>query len=429
MEKKKILILGAGISGLSLAYYLRKHPFFEITLLEKEGRAGGWIGQDRCEEFFFEQGPRTFRYAKAQDILAMVKELELEEEIIFSHDKSKRKYVWIEDRLRKAPIWNFSFLKGVLKEWAVPKGVHEDESIWNFACRRFNSKIAAQVFDPMTVGVYAGDVKKLSVRACFPFLKEWEDRYGSVTKGILKSKRKKKPTLFSFQQGLQSLVVKLASIIPILYGQEVQKIDFFENKAKVRTQKGEFEADFIFSALPCPVVAELIDPELRKIKMTGSTVVNLGYRKDVLGKKGFGYIVSSQENEDVLGVIFNSNIFPQHNKSETETRLTVMLKNTNMTRKEARSKALKGIKKQLGITTHPQAITVSFAKKAFPQMEVGHIQWIKQKEKELERKYPHLRLVGNYLYGVGVSDCVTRAKSVADNFLKTQESWSKSSGV
>lgn len=39
--KKRLAIIGAGISGLGCAYYLRNNPNLEITLFEKEARLGG----------------------------------------------------------------------------------------------------------------------------------------------------------------------------------------------------------------------------------------------------------------------------------------------------------------------------------------------------------------------------------------------------
>ena len=60
---KNIVVLGAGISGLSLAWKL-KQKFPEdckITILEKSHRPGGWIRSIEQDGFLFEQGPRSCR--------------------------------------------------------------------------------------------------------------------------------------------------------------------------------------------------------------------------------------------------------------------------------------------------------------------------------------------------------------------------------
>ncbi len=65
MRKKHIIILGAGISGLSAAWYLNRsdHPV-DVTVIEKTNRAGGWLHTEHSQEFHFEKGPRTFKVDK-----------------------------------------------------------------------------------------------------------------------------------------------------------------------------------------------------------------------------------------------------------------------------------------------------------------------------------------------------------------------------
>lgn len=151
-------------------------------------------------------------------------------------------------------------------------------------------------------------------------------------------------------------------------------------------------------------------------------MVNLGYPENVLTRKGFGYIVSSKENDEMLGVVFNSNAFPQHSRHEKETRLTAKLKRTDLSENEAVSIAISSIKKHLGIETPPQIATVIKARNAFPQMQVGYKDWMESVEKQIEKNHPRLKIVGNYLRGVGVNDCIATAKSVAESFLSTQPS-------
>ena len=415
--KKRVIILGAGISGLSCAYFLSKNSDYEITVLEKNSRAGGWLDTDSSKGFLFEHGPRTFLFFKCKELLALVTELGLEKDLIFSDPEGKGRYLWIDGKLRKVPLWTSALVKSLLKEWRVP-AVQEDESIWDFACRRFNKGVAMHFFDPMVTGIYAGNMRTLSVQACFPSIKRWEQEQGSVTKGLWKMQKPKGPSLFTLEKGVQSLVAQLEkqSRAEFHYGEEVTSVEF-KGSLKVTTSQGVFEGDYLFSALPAHVAGKLLDQELLEISHTGATVVNFGYHKKVLEKKGFGYIVSSQEQEGVLGVIFDSNAFPKKNKEET--RLTVMLREADLDEQEALEISLRALAKHLNITVYPDAYQVVHAPQAFPQMEVGHITKMHSLEKRLAGKYPNLRLLGNYLYGVGVEDCIARAKSVSESFLRT----------
>jgi oxygen-dependent protoporphyrinogen oxidase len=419
MKKKRIIILGAGISGLSLAYFLSKRGDCEITVIEKKQRAGGWMTSNSLGGFLFEEGPRTFLFSRCVQLRALASELGLGEELILSAPEGKGRYLWIEGKLHKVPLLSGALVKSLLKEWRVPP-VREDETVWDFACRRFNPKVAMHFFDPMVTGIYAGDIKKLSVGACFPSLKKWEERWGSITKGLWQIQTNKGRALFAFARGVQSLVdqLEIKSGADFRYGEEVSRVEFTGNTVCVRGER-EYEGDYLFSALPCHVAGKLLDPELLQILQRGATVVNLGYYKPVLDKKGYGYIVSSQEQEEVLGVIFDSNAFPRDEKG---TRLTVMLKNERLEERQALEISLEALKRHLGLTASPAVYQVIQAEQAFPQMEVGHLNKIQALEKRLQEKYPNLRLVGNYLYGVGVEDCVARAKSVSESFLRTVES-------
>ncbi len=64
----------------------------------------------------------------------------------------------------------------------------EEESIANFVRRKFGHEILEYLVAPFVSGVYAGDPEKLSLRAAFPTLEEWEREYGSILRGAMKSR-------------------------------------------------------------------------------------------------------------------------------------------------------------------------------------------------------------------------------------------------
>lgn len=418
MTKKHIVILGAGISGLTAAYSLAKNPEYEITVIDKKKKAGGWVDTDLSSGFLFENGPRTFRTAYCPQILQLAEELGLQEEIIYSDPKAKGKYLWMDGKLRNMPSLTLGFVKGLIKEWRVqPK--YEDETIWEFACRRFNEEVADLIFDPMAIGIHAGDMRRLSAKACLKGFKEWEEKFGSLTKGYFKSPKKTGPFLFTFKKGVQTLIEALLKNIcgKLCLDEEVKNLEFFEDRVRIQTSKQTVEADFVVSAVPVHVLGKWLAPELLSIRSTGTTVVNFGYKQEVLRKRGFGYIVSSKEKDEVLGVVFNSNIFPQHNVGEKETRLTVKLRRTDLLEQEAIAISEAALKKHLNIDVAPDFASVIVVENAFPQFEVGHLDKMAAFEQRMEKEYPRLRVAGNFLYGVGVNDCIARAKSVAESFF------------
>jgi oxygen-dependent protoporphyrinogen oxidase len=415
MQKRRIFILGAGISGLALAYYLsHRSDILEIHVLEKNRQAGGWIDSDDSSGFFFEKGPRVFRTSTSGAFLKLAVEIGMDQEMVFS--QAHGKYLWREGKMRSSPEFSWHLIRGLFKEWRVKPLIGQDESVWDFACRRFNPYVAKTIFDPMVRGVYGGSMKEISIKNGFPRLKALEEQYGSVIRGFLKTPKTKGSRLFSFQRGMRSFVRRLEEQIvsQFHYEQEVTAIQRCGQQWAIKTTKETYIADALFSALPSHILGKLFVPQLLGLSTRSATLVQLGYNRSVLKNKGFGYLVASDENEDVLGVVFDSNTFPQFNHSPQESRLTVMLGRDDVGEEEARNLALKALKKHLHITDAPAVSLVVRAPHVFPQFKVGHDKLIQ----EIETKTAGLWLLGNYLAGPGVNDCIARAQSVAESFLR-----------
>lgn len=95
---------------------------------------------------------------------------------------------------KKPPVLKSVLLAGLLEPFrtsrftkeGVPKDGQEDESVYSFISRRFNEHTAIHLMGALTHGIYAGDVKTLSVQSTFRMLYESEKNYGSVVKGMMK---------------------------------------------------------------------------------------------------------------------------------------------------------------------------------------------------------------------------------------------------
>jgi protoporphyrinogen/coproporphyrinogen III oxidase len=447
MHKKRILILGAGISGLSTAWYLSKTGLpLEITILEKSSRAGGWMHTDHTTGFHFEKGPRTFKVEKAPSTMRLISELGFQDEVIWSEAKPHR-YLWHEGELHRFPSNPISFLlspitkgfvRALITEWKKPIKMG-DETVWEFVLRRFNYDVARLFFDPMVVGIFGGDIRKISIRACFPNLKQWEEKYGSVTKGFLariKEKKGQSPysqeiekiplsAMFSFRCGVEQLPQAIVNQIPakICYNREAKQISFEKNQVIVKAEEEQFSANFLFCALPATETGHLFadhvpefSKELLKIHSEGIAVVNFGYDDQVLPVQGFGYLTPTYAHEDILGVVFDSSVFTEHNRKPQETRLTIKLQETGLCEEKNIEIALKGIRRHLGISQMPKAISYKSTPRAIPQYGVGHLEKMVELRNQFCKKIPHCQLVGNYLEGVSVDQCISLAKKAVEEW-------------
>ncbi len=394
---KKIVILGAGISGLSVAWFLKKKykDSIDLSILEKSGRAGGPIRTVQEGEFLFEAGPRGFRPSgKGSANLELVQELGIENALVPSNPEAKIRYIWLEGQLRTfSPgfLLRQGLLGAICRDLVTSRGNLEDETVAEFVRRRFGEKIAAHVMDPLCKGIFGGDSQELSMRSCFPSIWELEKQKRSVLLGMFGKKREKfphTPPLYSFNEGMETLPKMLAEKLdcPIHFSREIKSLS-------------EVEADVIISTLPACALASLVnlpDPVSRYATLT---TVNFGWHEPLLPKKGFGFLIPSIENSDILGMTWDSEIFPHHGG----TKICVMLQGD----KNASEKALNSLKRYLGITKDPDASHIHCWKEAIPQYTLNHALRIQTFRQQLPS---NVYALGNSFEGVGINDCIFNAK-------------------
>lgn len=385
---KSVLILGGGISGLAHAWHTRKkHPDAKIILLEKEKRLGGWVDTQWQGNFRFEMGPRTFQTSRSPYLLALIDELGLTKELLFSEPGTR--YLWVQGRLRTLTSFWPQILWAIANDCVASKGSSE-ESIYEFACRRFGKKAAELFFDPMVKGIFGGDIRKLSLEACFPALHAWDKKHVSVVPEL---KRKRTGGLFTLRGGMKTLIDALQKM-PIEIHTDCP-VETIERDGVLAGGKKWF-ADRIVSALPGLEIARLCKVGLA-LRNEQLTVVNLGYEKK-MAYKGYGYLVPSSEKEEILGQIWDSSLFPEG----SQTKMTSMVRGS-----DPEAIALAAMRRHLKETATPDAILTKEA--SLPQYDIGHIVTIGRFKEELRPRFPNLQLIGNYLSGPSVEACIASA--------------------
>src|SRR5215470_13201810 len=191
-DPNQVIVIGAGISGLSCAYHLQQLGL-PVLLLESSARVGGLIGSYEDDGFLFESGPQSFQ--GTETILELIRQLGIEKELQTA-DPAAPRYVLLHGRLRKIPMTPQALLTSTLlsptSRWKVlsepfrrtrPPG--GEETVGEFVRRKFGHEILEYLVAPFVSGVYAGDPEKLSLKAAFPSLDEWERAHGSVLRGAM----------------------------------------------------------------------------------------------------------------------------------------------------------------------------------------------------------------------------------------------------
>lgn len=227
-----VVIIGAGISGLTCAWRLRQAGY-SVLLLEKADRYGGAIRSDRQGEWLIEAGPNS-TLETTPLLTELIRDVGVEEQKLYADEASKNRYILRDGRLQSLPMTPPAFLATRLfsltaklalfaEPFIPPSPPDAQESVADFVRRRLGNEFLDYAINPFVAGVYAGDPELLSVRAAFPKLFELEQKYGSLIKGQIKGARERKrrneeskqsARMFSFLDGMQTLTDALAGAIP-----------------------------------------------------------------------------------------------------------------------------------------------------------------------------------------------------------------------
>lgn len=474
--QKVVAVLGGGIGGLSTCHYLSKSPnVSKVVLLEGSSRYGGWLNSTRRDDgAVFEQGPRGVRPAGAigRNGLNMVSDLGLESEVLSvskDHVASKNRFLYVKGQLHKMPsgpggilrtIPPFSrpIIHSVLKEMLISKGQEDDESVHAFVSRRLGLELADIAIDSLCRGVFAGDCRQLSVRSCLPPLYKAERSRGSIVLGMLmgsggggpevipsdlaKRASKESWSLWSLKRGMQSLPEALENS---LRGRERVELHHNARVKSLTLQGGVWEiklddgatlkADHVISVLPAAALASVLPPtaqpltdELRSIASATVAVVNLEYEGFILPAAGFGHLVPSSEDPGLLGIVYDSVTFPQHNRSGgPTTRLTVMMggawfKQAFGSPQEATNqifldRATQAVTDHLGVTSPPVWSLVSVLKNCIPQYHVGHWKRLEKMRQYISKNNLPLTLAGASYDGVSVNDVIFSGRTAAEGLV------------
>jgi len=194
-----VLILGGGISGLTLGYSLSQEGV-DVCVLEASSRPGGTIWSERKEGFLIEHGPNTALLTQ-QAHLDLFQSLGLQERLAFASETANHRFILKDGRLIELPMSLMAFLKTPLfsakaKIRVTLEPFHrkaaQEETLAEFVKRRLGQEFLDYAIDPFVSGVYAGDPETLSVREAFPKLYRLEERYGGLMLGTFLGARERK---------------------------------------------------------------------------------------------------------------------------------------------------------------------------------------------------------------------------------------------
>ncbi len=464
MDKKRVVIVGGGVTGLSAAYHLQKQVQsaklpIEITLIEGSNRLGGRIHTIKRDGFTIEKGPDSLLVRKPV-AMELAKELGILNQT--RYNSTGQSFMLIQNRLHKMPKGAFmgvpkeigslmrskSFtLSGKIRglmDLIKPKNKStEDESLGHFMRRRFGNEIVDNQIDPLLSGIHSGDIDKMSLQAIYPIFGKMEQDYGSVMKGLAKTmpkpekNRKAKPAqgqFFSFTNGLQTLVDELEAqldTIEIIRDNRVNHIEKKEEGYHLLLDSGNvLAADFVLVAVPHTQVPGMLSKhqplkELFDIPATSTANVVLAFDEKQIKRDldGTGFLVTRNSNYRITACTWT------HRKWEGTApagkallRCYVGKPGDQEIVKESDEVlvdiVLKDLNKVMKIKGEPLFYEITRFIGARPQYHTGHLELVSRIRDYVAGHLPNLTLIGSSYDGTGLPDCIEHGQKGAELALK-----------
>jgi protoporphyrinogen/coproporphyrinogen III oxidase len=447
----RALVIGGGISGLVCGYALKKAGI-DVLVAEVSPRPGGVIRSERRDGFVIEHGPQSF--SGTRQINGLCEELGLSGEKILAPARAPR-FLLIDGALRQVPLGPAAFFTSSLfsgkTKWSVLRDAmgnsrppDADESVGHFVRRKFTEELLDRLAGPFVSGIYAGDPESISVRAAFPQLYEAEKQSGSVVRGMLKRSNAKhgpreRPTLQSFREGNETLVRALAAKLggALRCGTEVVEIrrqaTWLAATVGADGQTEEIQAEHLILATPTNASQKLLskidaafEKPLSEIAYAATAVVSLGYRAEDVGHSldGFGFLVPRSAGLRVLGMVWNSSLFPGRAPAG-HALVTGFVggatdpAGASLSATELASLVHAQIAPILQIRRQPVFASIAAWPQAIPQYSLGHQERLATLESRRAR-FSGLWFAGNYLNGPAIGACVERALSIAESIQNAQ---------
>lgn len=445
---KSIVVLGAGVTGLTAAFRLAQHGH-RVRVFEASGRVGGAVRTERTDGWLIEGGPNTLLSGEPA-LTALINELGLATEVANASPAAKNRYLVRGGRLVAAPISPPAFLGTSLfslrakvqlfGEIFTRRRVRtSDISLEDFIRFHFGQELVDYGLNPFVSGVYAGNPKKLSARYSFPQLWEIEQTHGSIIRGQIAAAKARKAAgrprggIISFARGLQMLPDALAARLPAGALALNARLEALVPGApwSVVWHDGQTthteQFDVVVAALPAPALAQIRFGTLGERPLASLDAIEhppvsslfLGYRREQVAHPldGFGVLVPEVEQRSVLGILFSSSLFP-HRAPGGHVALTVMIggaRQPELARlpgEKILAAVDRDLRELLGVRGAPVFQRHTFWPRAIPQYNLGYERHLEAMA-ACERTHPGLFVGGQARDGIAVPACLAAGEKLA----------------
>lgn len=461
---KTVLVVGGGITGLTAMYYLQKQNRkrnlgLRLVLVESNEYLGGKIHTVKKDDFIMETGADSI-VARNKNVLPYVKELNLEEELVFNATGTS--YIHTQNKLLEIPKDSIFGIPMTLEalftsELLSTRGKIEalkdlfrtnicftkESSIGEFLEYYLGKEIVEKQIAPVLAGVYSGNIYSLTMGSTLPYLLDYKEKYGSIIRGLGRNKDTFQSAadkkFISFKKGLSTIINRLEEVltdVTILKGIAVTGMKKIDDQYEIKLSNGEQQiVDTVVLSTPQDITQRILNKEelntiFGKLKNSSNITLYLSYDipDEELPKDGTGFIVAEDSDIVCNACTWTSRKW-KHTSKNNQLLLRLFYKKTNpafarlnsLTEEELIKEAKKDIEKSLGITSNPKSYEVTKWDNAMPVYSLDHKQAVEALTQNLADLYPNVYLAGCSYFGVGIAACMANGEEIAVKLLNSIE--------
>ncbi|MBA8771474.1 protoporphyrinogen oxidase [Staphylococcus coagulans] len=462
----KVAIVGAGITGLASAYFIKtQYPQVEITVYEATNRAGGKVKTVQRDGYTIELGPESYLGRKTI-MTEVAKSIGMSDEDIVTNETGQS-YIYAHNQLYPIPggsilgvptdlkpfmltkLISFKGKLRALKDLSLKPIAMEDEndiSVGHFFRARLGDEMLENLIEPLLSGIYGTDIDQLSLMSTFPNFKALEEKHGSIIKGMQQVKKERQQLAHHNQKGPQGQFKQfkkgLNDFINQLENWLVNQDVNFEYETKVHdlvaTQKGYFVElaqeervfyDGVIVTTPHQSFRDWFssDPKFDYFyQLQASSVATIVFAFDEKNIKntynGTGFVIARTSQTDITACTWTTKKWP-HTTPEGKVLIRAYIgkPGDNIVNEKSDEElvaiAKKDLSQMMTFYGEPDFTIVNKMPYASPQYHVGHIGKIKEIQQHIYENYPHLQITGAPFEAVGLPDCIQQAKDVVSKLL------------
>ncbi len=310
LERKETIIIGAGISGLLLGYFLKRHGH-HVTIYEKGPKIGGKIQTKILPSGLVEESANALFTSDA--VWSLVEELGLKE---ISAQKKLKRAIFRHSCI-SSPLSKWEMLKLFPKVFRQIPKLSSRSTVADLFLPLLGRGIVDEVLSPGLQGIYAVSAEKLNAFAVFPKVQNFRGSYWQLFRQRQKQKRPKESINFAY--GLEDFISSLSKFIDEIHlNHEVRGLSEFQATGKN-----------VCICSDAPVAAALVEPisaevglHLKTLNYEALTSASIFLKNPLKNLQNhFGVLFPQSAGFSSKGVLADCEIFPHFSKQAFSYKL------------------------------------------------------------------------------------------------------------